>query len=150
VLVLAGGLMFAAIRSHREEIPVYSQAALQAHIAGEPEAWADRTVRVRAVPLRCVVLMAGPGTPCLAPDPSLVDVGAADSAPLPLVPATPSSSLLFLHRLPLLGRLVPDLQTVTWGVPGVYRIQIRAGPCWGNGAVTCYVAALLDAAPDSL
>jgi len=42
--------------------PVYTVAALQAHLDREPAAWLGRTLRTHAVAVRCLTWLAGPST----------------------------------------------------------------------------------------
>jgi hypothetical protein len=87
--------------------PVYTVAALRAHLQHEPAVWRQRTVRVHAVAMRCQAWLAGPGSPCLDQQPALIDSGDAAMAVLPLTTELAPSALAWLRGLPIVGRFAP-------------------------------------------
>lgn len=129
--------------------PVYSVAAVRAGLAHSPRAWVGRVVSVRAIAYGCWVL-AGPGNAtCRVWRPGLIDtIGQTDA--LALTWAKPIPLLAALHRLPLIGTLLPAPQVTRWDVSAVYRIHLQAAPCPGLRGRSCFAAVLLDAVPDSV
>jgi hypothetical protein len=125
--------------------PVFSVALLREHLTTSPHSWVGRVVSVRAVAWGCWAL-GGPGTAkCRIWRPGLIDQP-GQTAALPLRWAAPSPLLLTLHRLPLLGELVP-VQVTRWDMPAIYHIQLQAAPCLMPSRRSCYAAVLLDAVP---
>jgi hypothetical protein len=125
---------------------VYGVAALQAHLEREGAAWLGRTVRVRAVLAPCGGISPHGGRPCLNFGPWLVDSAggpAAGSLPLQLGPAP--QPLALVRRIPLLDRLLPGPQALSWDAVAVYRVRLVG--CTSPAVPTCYAAVLLDAAP---
>jgi hypothetical protein len=125
--------------------PAYSVAALRTHLERDPQAWVNRTVRVRASAEPCLLRMDGPGSPCHEWHPVLVDAGPGQEAnALPLVLGRASPLLTLLRRLPLAGQLVLPAQAVRWGAVATYRVQLRAAPASACPSPPCYEALLLD------
>lgn len=129
--------------------PVYTVAALRAHLARDPDAWVDRPLRVRAVAGICTVWTAWPGVgragPCMNWQPSLIDPH-DDVEALPLASGPVPPLIAFLRRLPLPGYTAPAPQQPRWDALGVYRIQLHAFSC-SSLLPPCYEALLLDAVP---
>lgn len=136
---------------------VYSLAGLESHLAHEPAAWLQRSVRTRALLGGQCTEIVDLAAACGASRMALIDPHArADSGsgsiaqPLPLAWGKPPALLAFLRRVPLVGQLLPRPQIVHLGVPAVYRIQVRPTACVLSADPPCYEALLLDAiAPDS-
>ena len=126
--------------------PIYSVAALRATLDRQPTALLGRTLHVRGVAERCVMGRYGSaGAPCLSPGSTLAD--RADSGvrgSLPLDWAPPSWVRAHVGSVPILGSLFDDLappQTIHWGAPAVYRVEIV--PAQPNGPNVEYEALLL-------
>ena len=122
--------------------PIYTISALRIHLLQAPSHWLDRTLRVWAVPDYCAAC--GDWLPALA-DPT-PQRGAAS---LPVVPGPAPRLLAALRMLPVVGRYAPAPQTLVWGRPAVYRIQVRRVACALPLvlSVYCAEAVLVDAAP---
>jgi hypothetical protein len=148
-LALVTGLAVAA-SSHRVQAgPVYSVAAVRAHLDRDPRTWVGRVVLVRALaepcpwwgalsrPRHCagqqLVLV---GTPAEPPAP-----------PLPLVPLAPRPLRSFVRGLPILGDVLPRPRPVSWSAPARFRVRLLVSPAATCSAAPCYEALLLDAAP---
>jgi hypothetical protein len=130
--------------------PVYTVAALRAHLAHDPAAWLDRPLRVRAMASVCPAWdEAAHGSPCQTWVPALSDPSVTDGAEALPVVATPASPLVaFLRRLPLIGSVLPAPQQPRWDSLGTYQIQLHAVACDLKAQQSCYYYARLpDAAP---
>jgi hypothetical protein len=150
-LALGAALVGGIASSLPERGPVYAVAALQTHLAHEPAAWVNRTVRVRAIANAdgCSRWSSAERPTCLEWQALLFDPGAdAKARPLPLARGPVSPLLVALRRAPFLSRLAPSPQKVVWDATATYRIRLRAVPCRPGGSAPCgYAALLLDAAP---
>ena len=131
--------------------PVYTVAALRAHLAEHPEAWVDRPLRVRALADICSdwYVWAAGVTICIATQPVLADLD-GDGQPLPLAWGSAPPLAEVLRRLPLLKAVMPAPQEVRWDTHAVYRIRLREVPTPSCSHPPCYEAVLVDAAPDAL
>lgn len=128
--------------------PTYSVASLEAHLRRDPDAWLHGPVRVRAVAGQCMVMLAGPGSPCLAPQPYLADpAGEGGDAMLPLILGAPAPWLALMREVPLLGELASQPLTPAWGREAGYTVEIRAVTCGEVGMSVCYEAVLADGPP---
>lgn len=124
---------------------VYSLASLQSGLHRDPHAWLQRTVRVQAVAVQCQGWGVEPVS-CFDWQPSLVDARDASAPALPLVAAPTSPSLTWLRGLPLIGRYMPQLHAIQWGVSADYMLRIRAIACAGSTPSLCYQVVVLDVA----
>jgi hypothetical protein len=152
VALLCGGPLLLIAASNPSPPPVYSEAAVQMNIIRSPGAWIGRTVRVRAlVGNSCATWMGGANPACISWQPALLDPSAPSAASaLPLVGAPQPPLLAALRQLPLVGGLVQSPQRIRWGALTTYRVRLSVAPTTLCGAVRCYEALLLDAAPSSL
>jgi hypothetical protein len=152
LLVLGSGAIL-QVTDQRAGGPLYTVAALRAHLAHDPAAWLDRPLRVQAVASVCTTWdEAAHGRPCLTWGPALTDPGVTDGAgALPVVAAPAPPLVSFLRRLPLIGSVLPAPQQPRWDSLGTYHIQLHAVACDQTAQQSCYYyARLLDAAPDSV
>jgi hypothetical protein len=131
-----------------DRLPVYSVAALRAHLDHDAHSWVGRTVLVRGTLEGCPYVRPGP---CASWRPLLVDrsVDAGTSSGLSLQLRAQRADPLdtALRRVPLLRDLVAAPQVPHWGVTMTYRVQIREQTsryCCVGGS---YQVQLLDAAP---
>lgn len=128
---------------------VYTLAAVRARVANDPSGWLGRAVRLRATPARqwCFDWVLPANGTCRLSAPALLAAEPGDrGAPLPLTWGDASPLLALLRRAPLLGALAPRPQAITWGTPGIYRIEFTGTPCLAGQTDPCYQAVLLDAA----
>ena len=145
VLLLACGLLLAIRWVMPPNGPVYTVAALRAHLMQDPDAWLDRVVRIRARASACEA------SPCLNWQPALNDPSAPDTAQaLPLLPGQGEPLLSAWRHLPLIGSLLPAPQAVRWEKLAVYRILLHAAPCGPARRPPCFEALLLDVEPTTL
>jgi hypothetical protein len=123
--------------------PPYSVGALRTAVARQPRAWANRTVLVYGTLAGCPYPR--PGF-CTSWQPRLddpwADPAAAQTPAIALVWQRPDPVHALLRRLPLLGRLMPPLQVLRWGVPATFRVQIRMGIV--GECSTCFEVVALD------
>jgi hypothetical protein len=90
--------------------PVVTVTELQRAVARDPGRWLGQTVQVRGRLVDVLVRMC-PGDPVCVGQPTLVDTVPADAAErLPLQWGGTDPLRTTLHRLPLLGRLIPPAQ----------------------------------------
>jgi hypothetical protein len=146
-LALSGGLT--ALVNQLHPGPVYSVAAVRAHLVHDAAAWVGRPVLVRGILSGCLHLVC-PGREPYWP-PSLMDANqpwAVD--PLPVAGEGPDTLRAFVRRVPVFGRLVPPPQVVHWERAAIYRVRLSAAPAWSCPAHRCYKAVVLDAAPGAL
>jgi hypothetical protein len=160
-LALGGGLLAWIVTRPSASGPVYTVAALQAHLAQEPAAWLNRTIRVQAVVYAdgCATWSGDTLPTCLEWQALLFNASADASVhPLALARGPVPSLLAVLRRVPFLHWGTPAPQVVHWETPApqvvhwetvaTYQIQLRAVSCRRGGAPPCaYEALLLDAAP---
>ena len=134
----------------RGQGPVYTVAQVEAELAGQPERWLGRTVRLRAIADPCP-MWGSPsmGLHCLNAQPVLVDQEGSRADSLPLTWRQQGALLASLRGVPLLGKLVPAPQVLGWEARATYRVRLRAAPATNCGYLRCYEAVLLDAAPGS-
>lgn len=127
--------------------PVLSvHAIVEAAPARDPH-WLDTPRLVRAIATRCSARLGrGERTPCIDPQPSLIDASNSGVDALPLGWAAPSPWRAFLRRIPLLGTMVTAPQQVRWGTVATYLVRVRPAPCTVGGTLSCYWALLVDAA----
>ncbi len=122
VMALAADHLEATLR-HDWGDPPYTVAALRQMVAQNPKRWMGRTVRVQGVVVAYRQRRDSlDGWVLLAP-PRLTDPGGQGS--WLLVWGPPDPLLAWLRSVPLLGRVVPAAQTVSWGRVAIYRIQLR-------------------------
>jgi hypothetical protein len=146
-LALAGSALawWAHTGSYPRE-PVYTVAALRAHLERNPHAWLQRTVRVHAIPvLRWCFVWTTPGPNCQLWEPALVSTGPNTGLPLPLTWGSTPRELTFLRHVPLLGALVSPPQTILWAAPSIYRVRLQTTSCFSPGLTACYQAIVLNA-----
>jgi hypothetical protein len=151
-LVLAGGIGGMGVSSRLDHGPVYSVAAVRAHLAHDAKDWVGRQISVRGRLIPCMAIPTEGDGPCaaLAPDPGQPsDAAPASPAidPLPLTRGDTNPLLAHIWRVPILGNLMPALQEQHWGAAATYRVSLRAVPNSLCGTGPCYEAVLLDAAP---
>jgi hypothetical protein len=75
---------------------------------------------------------------------------AASTEPLPLTFAAESALMARVRQLPLVGRLLPARQVVSWHAIATDRLRLQVGAsllCASQPAYQCVEAQLLDAAP---
>jgi hypothetical protein len=132
---------------------VYTVAEIQAGLARRPAVWVGRIVRLRGIAISsyCVLWPSPADTACpgwrhVIADPCVI-AGPCAVNVLPLAGGAPDSLPTVLHRLPLVGRLVPAPGLISWGEVGTYRVQLRAAPADVCPSPPCYQVHLLDAAP---
>lgn len=154
LLALAIALLVgvAAVGGHTDSGPVYSVAAVRAHLAHDPGRWVGRTLLVRGEVVPCLAMPSADNGLCaaLAPrgwQPPSPTPWRAAIDPLPLVHASIDPFLGRIRRLPLLGDLLPAPQVPQWGAVATYRVRLRASVNSSRGTGACYEALLLDAAP---
>jgi hypothetical protein len=146
-LLALGALVLVQAAGPQTGGPVYTVAALRAHLAQEPQAWVDRPLRVRALAGACTAWLEMPHEgPCLHWQPELMDPQ-DEGEVLPLVSGPIPPPVAFLRRLPLIGDIAPGPQFPRWDGVDVYRVQVHALSC-GIHLPPCYEALLLDAAAD--
>ncbi len=135
-----------AVMLRRPSSPVYSVPEIQAGLLAHPNAWLGRIVLVHGIPVTQVLVsgravrtivvrgrvvsgaFSGPlcNTWCpwahlaLAPDPP------SSTRPLLLAAVPIRGVAAFLRRMPVVALLVPQGQVMRLGVPGTYRVQLRA------------------------
>jgi hypothetical protein len=138
-LVLATGIMVAAISNVGSQRTIYTVGEVQADLARSPATWVGRTILVQGTVVA--------GDPVDYPSLNLVDVDAlATVDPLPLVRLGPDPLWAFLRHLPWLGSLATPAQIIHWDEVAVYRVQLRVEAHAYCGPGVCYEAVLLDAA----
>jgi hypothetical protein len=121
--VVWGGASGPQVRSQ-----VYTVTQVQARLAEDPRAWADRQVRVRATAGGCIPWAAPKGSPCIDEQPALLEMGSTGMmAALPLVCGPRPLLFGFVPHLTWLGSLQPTLQTLP-NATGIYRIRLPAVP----------------------
>jgi hypothetical protein len=146
-VLVASGLVVAALSTQERYGAVYSVAGLHERLAAHPAAWVGRPLRVRALAGACTT-QSGTG-PCLYWQPELTDPDAPPGAwALPLARGSSPPLLALLRRLPLLGDLAPPPQRPHWGQTRVYSLLLQAGPCFTGDPPPCYEAVLIDAADE--
>ena len=149
--IAAGGAdLIQVARSHTALDRVYTVAQVRAGLARNPRAWVGRTVLVRGTMVVMVFACpyGGDGFKCGALRWEELDPDAPGPQPLILAPAPASPLLALVHRLPLVGSLMPWPRPLREG-PGVYRVQLRApSHCpFPSANPSCASALLLDARP---
>ncbi|HWE64278.1 MAG TPA: hypothetical protein VHB98_21410 [Chloroflexota bacterium] len=149
LLLVLGAMMLAQVTSRMRGGPIYTVAALRAHLAQDPAAWMDRPLRVRAIAAICRAwLSLAHASPCVNWQLALTDPGADDGAEaLPLASGPVPPLVELLRRLPLIRIVAPAPQQPRWDAIAVYRIQLHALACGPAQQPPCYEALLLDAAP---
>ena len=150
LIIAAGGAgLIQVARSHTALDRVYTVAQVRAGLARNPRAWVGRTVLVHGTLV--VMAFACPdvgGFKCTPIQWEELDPDAPGPQPLILAPAPASPLLALVHRIPLVGPLMPWPQPLREG-PGVYRVQLRApSHCpFPSANPSCASALLLDARP---
>jgi hypothetical protein len=117
-------------------------AQVQAGLLRDPNRWLGRDLWVRGIGMACITYLNGSGSPCVTPQPSLLDPASPSLAPLPITAAAASPALRLLRGLPLLGTRVPAAPTLQFGVLATYHIRIE--PVDTHGLAPSNVARLLD------
>jgi hypothetical protein len=145
--LLIGACLVAAARNHRDQPQAYSIAQVRTGLDRQPAAWLHRSLRVRAIPvLRRCLAWETPGPICQLWGPALVGAERSSAVePLPLAWGEAPAVFAFLRHQSVLGNLVPPPQSIRWATPGVYRIRLRAAPCFAPGLAPCYQAVIVDA-----
>ena len=151
LVIAAGGAGLIGVARSRAPLDrVYTVAQVRAALARNPRAWVGRTVLVRGtmVVMAFACLYSGDGFKCGALQWKELDPEAPGPQPLILASAPASPLLALVHRLPLVGPLVPWPQPLREG-PGVYRLQLRApSHCpFPSANPSCASALLLDTRP---
>ena len=146
-LLLATVFAVAAFASANQS-PTFSVTAIQAELARDPQAWVDRTVRVRGAVVYTGCFVATEGVLAFCAPPRLwLTTAIPGSAPaqMPLSWETTDPLPTFLRRVPLLSRLVPGPQAILWDVVATYRVRFRAltDACSAAG----YEVVVLDGQP---
>jgi hypothetical protein len=150
LFLVLGSVAILQVADRTGDGPVYTVAALRAHLAHDPAAWLDRPLRVRAMASVCTAWNAATHVrPCQTWGPTLTDPGGAYGAEaLPVVAAPAPPLVSFLRRLPLIGSVAPAPQQPRWDSLDTYQIQLHAVVCDLKALRPCYYyARLLDAAP---
>jgi hypothetical protein len=123
---------------------------VRAGLVRNPGAWVGRTVLVRGtmVVTDFACPYGGDSVKRGAIQWEELDPDVAGPQPLILAPAPASPLLALVHRLPLVGPLMPWPWPLREG-PGVYRVQLRApSHCpFPSANPSCASALLLDARP---
>jgi hypothetical protein len=104
---------------------VYSVAAARATLTRAPEDWVGRSLYVRGRLDGCPLSP----MPCPIWQPRLFDStrpAAYGALPVERVPS--GSWLVALHRIPLVGSLIPGPRAASWGTVATYQIQVVAQP----------------------
>jgi hypothetical protein len=150
LMIAAGGAgLIQVARSHTALGRVYTVAQVRAGLARNPQAWVGRTVLVRGTMV--VVAFSCPDVGrfrCTPIQWDEIDPDVPGPHPLILSPAPTNPLLALVHRLPLVGPLMPWPWPLREG-PGVYRVQLRApSHCpFPSANPSCTSALLLDARP---
>jgi hypothetical protein len=127
---------------------VYTLATLRALVADDPSGRMGQTVRLHALPVRqsCFDWVLPVNGICRLAEPALLAAEAGDRGePLPLAWGDPPQLLALLRRTPMLSSLAPKPQTIDWGTPGVYSIELKRAACVPGEISPCYQAVILDA-----
>ena len=151
LIIAAGGAgLIQVARSDTALDKVYTVAQVRAGLARNPRAWVGRTVLVRGTMVVMVFACpyGGDGFKCGALQWEELDPDAPGPQPLILAPAPASPLLALVHRLPLVGPLMPWPRPLREG-PGAYRVQLRAAShCpFPSANPSCASALLLDTRP---
>ena len=139
--------------SGTDEGPVYSVAAVDAHLAQNPGPWLGRTIQVRGEIVPCMAVPSAGGGPCAALTSGSGSFGqfgqplTSTVYPLPITHAGLDPMRSIVRRIPLLGRLAPAPQELQWGVVATYQVQLAFVPNSMCGVGACAEARLLDSAP---
>ena len=148
-LLVFTALAVPALGGREDQGPVYSVAALNTRLARDPEAWAGKIVRIRAIAEPCPA-WGSPHSPlhCTTIRPDLVDLNGPDlSEPLLLVVSPEDRLLTLIHQVPILSRIVPPVPAPRWEDLRTYRVRLRAAPAGSCSSPPCYEAVLVDATP---
>ena len=152
VLLVLGVIAFAHVSGRTAAGPVYTVAALRAHLEEDQATWVDRPLRVRAIARACAAyLRSVPSGPCQNWLPVLTDPAAADGTeplPLPLAHGPVPPLVALLRRLPFVGQVAPAPQRPLWDALKVHHIQLHAVPSGPPCQLGCYEALLLEATPE--
>jgi hypothetical protein len=147
-LVLLGSLQLwtpgvvRSVRSLATSGPVYTVAALRAHLAHDPHGWVGRPLWVQGLVVSSVRIHSPDVGSIVLAQPHLIDP-VRTAVTLPLLRAGADPLWRRLRRLPLLARLLPSPQRVQWGTLARYRIVLRAEGSFETPGG--YGAVLLDA-----
>jgi predicted ribosomally synthesized peptide with SipW-like signal peptide len=147
VLLLSVGTV-AALSSSQHYPPAFTLATLRASVSDHPSGWRGRVVRLRAVPTRqwCFDWVYPANGTCRLVAQAFLPAGTDDQgAPVLLGWEPPPPLLALLRSAPLIGVLAPGPQSVNWGRPGQFRVQLRAASCVAGAQDPCYEAAVVDA-----
>jgi hypothetical protein len=105
-----------------------------------------RTVQVRGIAAFCLASDSHRYGPfCGHWSVLLLDAGGTNAV-LPLAWQRQDDLLAFLRSTPLLSQFVAPAQTLHWGLPATYRVELRAAEGDLCGPPPCYEAMLLDLA----
>jgi hypothetical protein len=149
VIALGGHLEVAIARANQGPTPVFSVSQIRADLARYPKYWVGRTVRVRGI-LQGPFTFCGATRPCPPSLWGLIDAENESVTPdrlLPVVAGAPAPLWAALRHLPMVATLEPAPQLLRFGLPTIYRLQLRAAPtlCAGDTRLPCAEGVLVDA-----
>ncbi len=105
---------------------VYTVADVERRVARDPTNWVGRTVLVRGQAVSHLFWRAADGITLQI---GLIDPTPGNhTPPLSLRWGNPDLLLVFLRRLPWVGRFAPRPQQLSWETPAIYRIQLNRPP----------------------
>jgi hypothetical protein len=145
--LLLGFLTVTTYGSSVAHARTYTLAAVRALVAKDPSGWLGRPVRVRAAPALqwCFAWVLPANGTCRLAEPALVATEPDDwGEPLPLGWGDASPLLTLLRRTPVLSAFAPRPQALSWGIPGVYSIELKEVSCVSGQTGRCYQAVVLD------
>jgi hypothetical protein len=150
-VALTAGILQAA--GGRAPARIYTVTQVRSLLHQNPAAWAGSALWVRGWIAGCPgILTPAIQQVCQGWDRYLLsDAASPVTKPLPVARGDPSALLALLRRLPLPGRLLPTPQALRWGTDAASRVLLRPAPmarCYD--VPPCFLAVVLDAAPDSL
>jgi len=139
-----------AIRRALDAGPVYSVDQVRAGLVSNPRAWLGRTLQVRGI----VPSYYCPGPISLscppAPSTTLHSVARTSERFLPLFFGSANGEASIFRSVPIFHSLLPGPQHLLRGRAAIYRVRLQSLASDACGYRPCYVAVLIDAAPDPL
>lgn len=151
-ILLAAALVAGVVAIQRalDVGPVYSVDQVRVGLVSNPRAWLGRTLQVRGIvpSYYCPgpISVSCPSTPST----TLHSVARASERSLPLFFDSADAGTSLLQGEPILRSLLPGPQHLLRGRAAVYRVRLQAPAGDVCGYWPCYVAVLIDAAPDPL
>ena len=137
-----------AIAWHAGGSHTYSVAEIRRDLLSSPGQWLNQTVSVDGVLHGCDGVSIATLANCSPTtwQPTLADATSPSSPDSLLVTFGKSDSIrTFLLSLPLLNRLAPAQQSLTWGSEATYHVRLKTAPAdTPCGDSVCYVAELVN------